>query len=256
MARRRRNNRRRRGRFGVLYKLLSVLVICGAIIAALTLFFRVDTVVVTGQERYTQEEIVAASGVEKGDNLSLLNKNAVRQRIQDALPYIERVKRINRKLPDTLLIEVEECGTPLAVVQDGSAWLVSPLGKIVEQLPAGQAEGYAVIDGCQLLTPTVGTKIALATEYNAKKESLLDLLAALEEAEMLDQVEAIHLEDASTLTMEYGGRFLVEMPYRADYQRKLQTLRLAVEKLETNQTGTIQLLQEDRYAANFIPGNR
>ena len=61
---------------------------------------------------------------------------------------------------------------------------------------------------------------------------------------------------AQIMQREYGGRFLVEMPYRADYQRKLQTLRLAVEKLETNQTGTIQLLQEDRYAANFIPGNR
>ena len=233
-----------------------MLAICAVIIVALTLFFRVETIVVTGTERYTAEEVIQASGVETGDNLFLLNKPTVNQRIRDALPYVERVKRINRKLPDTLLIEVEECGTPLAVVQDGSAWLVSPLGKIVEQLPAGQAEGYAVIDGCQLLTPTVGTKIALATEYNAKKESLLDLLAALEEAEMLDQVEAIHLEDASTLTMEYGGRFLVEMPYRADYQRKLQTRRLAVEKLETNQTGTIQLLQEDRYAANFIPGNR
>ena len=257
MARRRNSSRRRRrGSSGFLYKLLSMLAICAVIIVALTLFFRVETIVVTGTERYTAEEVIQASGVETGDNLFLLNKPTVNQRIRDALPYVERVKRINRKLPDTLLIEVEECGTPLAVVQDGSAWLVSPLGKIVEQLPAGQAEGYAVIDGCQLLTPTVGTKIALATEYNAKKESLLDLLAALEEAEMLDQVEAIHLEDASTLTMEYGGRFLVEMPYRADYQRKLKTLRLAVEKLETNQTGTIQLLQEDRYAANFIPGNR
>ena len=257
MARRRNSSRRRRrGSSGFLYKLLSMLAICAVIIVALTLFFRVETIVVTGTERYTAEEVIQASGVETGDNLFLLNKPTVNQRIRDALPYVERVKRINRKLPDTLLIEVEECGTPLAVVQDGSAWLVSPLGKIVEQLPAGQAEGYAVIDGCQLLTPTVGTKIALATEYNAKKESLLDLLAALEEAEMLDQVEAIHLEDASTLTMEYGGRFLVEMPYRADYQRKLQTLRLAVEKLETNQTGTIQLLREDRYAANFIPGTR
>ena len=258
MARRRGSaRRRRRGSGGFLYKLLSVLLICGCLVAAITLFFRVDTVVITGEKRYTEAEIRQASGVEDGDNLFLLNKYQVIRNIAEALPYIEiENTHIQRKLPDTLLIEVEECGTPLAVVQDGSAWLVSPLGKIVEQLPAGQAEGYAVIDGCQLLTPTVGTKIALATEYNAKKESLLDLLAALEEAEMLDQVEAIHLEDASTLTMEYGGRFLVEMPYRADYQRKLQTLRLAVEKLETNQTGTIQLLQEDRYAANFIPGNR
>ena len=257
MARRRNSSRRRRrGSSGFLYKLLSMLAICAVIIVALTLFFRVETIVVTGTERYTAEEVIQASGVETGDNLFLLNKPTVNQRIRDALPYVERVKRINRKLPDTLLIEVEECGTPLAVVQDGSAWLVSPLGKIVEQLPAGQAEGYAVIDGCQLLTPTVGTKIALATEYNAKEESLLDLLTALEEAGLLDQAEAIHLEDPAVLSMEYAGRFLVEMPNQADYPRKLQALTQAVEQLETNQTGTIQLLREDRYAANFIPGTR
>ena len=45
MARRRHSNRRRRrGNFGFLYKLLSVLVICAAVVMALTLFFRVDTI--------------------------------------------------------------------------------------------------------------------------------------------------------------------------------------------------------------------
>lgn len=54
MARRRHSNRRRRrGNFGFLYKLLSVLVICAAVVMALTLFFRVDTIEVTGTERYT-----------------------------------------------------------------------------------------------------------------------------------------------------------------------------------------------------------
>ena len=77
MARRKRSNRRRRGHFGALYKLLSVLAICAAIVIALTLFFKVDTIVVTGQERYTREEIVEASGVKPGDNLFLMNKNAV-----------------------------------------------------------------------------------------------------------------------------------------------------------------------------------
>ena len=60
MARRRHSNRRhRRGNSGFLYKLLSVLVICGAVVAALTLFFRVDTIEVTGQERYTDDEVIA-----------------------------------------------------------------------------------------------------------------------------------------------------------------------------------------------------
>lgn len=65
MARRRKSNRRRRGSFGFLYKLLSVLVICGAIVAALTLFFRVDTVVITGQQRYTEERSVRPAALPK-----------------------------------------------------------------------------------------------------------------------------------------------------------------------------------------------
>ena len=75
MARRRHSKRRRgRGGFGLLYKLLSVLLICTAIIVAMTLFFRVDNIVITGQHRYTAEEIQAASGVELGSNMYLLNK--------------------------------------------------------------------------------------------------------------------------------------------------------------------------------------
>ncbi|MFR7894241.1 MAG: FtsQ-type POTRA domain-containing protein [Dysosmobacter sp.] len=70
MARRRGSaRRRRRGGSGFLYKLLSVFLICGCLVAAITLFFRVDTVVITGEKRYTEAEIRQASGVEDGDNL-------------------------------------------------------------------------------------------------------------------------------------------------------------------------------------------
>ena len=108
MARRRGSaRRRRRGGSGFLYKLLSVLLICGCLVAAVTLFFRVDTVVITGEKRYTEAEIREASGVADGDNLFLLNKYQVIRNIADALPYIEiENTHIQRKLPDTLLIQV------------------------------------------------------------------------------------------------------------------------------------------------------
>ena len=243
MARRRHSNhRRRRGNFGFLYKLLSVLVICGAVVTALTLFFRVDTIRVTGTERYTAEDVIQASGIETGDNLFLLNKYEAARRIADQLPYIDIEDIwIRRELPDTLLIDVAECGTPLAVVQDGSAWLVSARGKIVEQLPAAQAGDYAVIDGCELLAPSVGTDIALSTEYANQQSSLLALMTALEAADQMDQVDAIHLSDLSQIVMDYAGRFSVEMPYGADYEQALRIVQSVVDTLETNQTGTIHL---------------
>lgn len=101
MARRRGSaRRRRRGSGGFLYKLLSIFLICGCLVAAITLFFRVDTVVITGEKRYTEAEIRQASGVEDGDNLFLLNKYQVIRNIAEALPYIEiENTHIQRKLP-------------------------------------------------------------------------------------------------------------------------------------------------------------
>lgn len=247
MARRRRTRRRRhRGSSGFLYKLLSVLVICACLVAALTLFFRVDTVVVTGQSRYTAQEIQTASGIELGENLLLLNKYAASGNITENLPYIEEI-RIYKQLPDTLQIQVKECATPAALIQDGSAWMVSSSGKIVDQKTPEEAEGFPVITGCTLLAPSVGGEAVLASEYSLQQESLLALLAALDEADMLDQVDEINLEDLSVLRMGYLDRFTVKLPYGADYVMKMKILRMAVESeyVQDNMTGTFDMTRED-----------
>ena len=93
MARRSRRNRRRsRGRFAFLYRLLCFVLICAAIVGALVLFFKVDTISVSGNDRYSRETILAASGVSEGDNLFLLNKYDAAARITEALPYVESVR--------------------------------------------------------------------------------------------------------------------------------------------------------------------
>lgn len=258
MARRRNSSRRRRrGSFGFLYKVLSVFLISGTVIAALTLFFRVDTILVTGAKRYTQEDVIAASGIEFGDNLYLLNKPTVVRQIQETLPYIERVKRIDRKLPDTLLIEVTECGTPLALVQDGGTWLISPRGKIVEMLETEATGTYSVISGCRLLSPAVGTPLALATEYSEQETSLLELIAALENAGMLASMDAIRMDELDYLSMDYMGRFTVRLPYGADYAYKLRFLQAVIdnEKIQDNMTGTIDMRGDDG-RVNFIQNVR
>ena len=245
MARRRNSNRRhRRGSFRFLYKLLSILAICAAVVLALTLFFRVDTIEVTGQQRYSAEEIQKATGISVGDNLYLLNKFDAVNRLQTALPYIEEV-RINRHLPDKLTIEVKECVHTFALSQEGTVWYISPGGRIVDQgEPPAEADA-AVLDGCTLLSPSVGTSLALATEFAAQQESLLSLMSALEHAGVLEKVNAIHLGDLDLLTMDYDGRFQEELRYGADYAQKIRTLEAVVERLESNESGTIRLTRDD-----------
>lgn len=102
-----RKRRRSRGRLGPLFKLLCLLTLVVALTAGATVFFRVEQVVVTGNSRYTQEEIVEVTGIEKGDNLYGWNKFAIAQRLRQTLPYIGEVT-IRRALPSTILITVVE----------------------------------------------------------------------------------------------------------------------------------------------------
>ena len=103
----------------------------------------------------------------------------------------------------------------------------------------------------------MGTKIALATEYTTKQTSLLELLAALGEAGMLEQLDGLRLDNDKELKMDYAGRFTVVMPYEADYAYQLRYLTaiLAGGKIQDNMTGTFDMTQEGG-KVNFIQNVR
>ena len=238
----RRHGRGRRGRrFGVLYKLLTLVVVCAAAVLALTLFFKVESVEVTGNSRYSAQEIQDACGVSLGDNLYLLSKPDMVQRLHQQLPYIDEV-RVTRRLPNTLCIQVTEFSTVYAVEQEGTVWLLTSGGKIVET--AAERGDTPLIDGCELLAPSLGGDVSFALELQNRQESLFALLTALESAELTGDVRAIHLGDPTVLSMDYTERFTVEMPYGADYPRLLRYLTLVIEELETNLTGVIDLTRD------------
>ena len=238
----RRHGRGRRGRrFGVLYKLLTLVVVCAAAVLALTLFFKVESVEVTGNSRYSAQEIQDACGVSLGDNLYLLSKPDMVQRLHQQLPYIDEV-RITRRLPNTLCVQVTEFSTVYAVEQEGTVWLLTSGGKIVET--AAERGDTPIIDGCELLAPSLGGDVSFALELQNRQESLFALLTALESAELTGDVRAIHLGDPTALSMDYTERFTVEMPYGADYPRLLRYLTLVIEELETNLTGVIDLTRD------------
>jgi cell division protein FtsQ len=121
------------------------------------------------------------------------------------------------------------------------------MGKILERLDGSDTGDYSVLTGCELLSPSVGTYLALATEYSRQQESLLSLLAALEDAGMLDRLDGIRLDDVSTLRMDYDGRFTVKLPYDADYPTKLKILQMAIDSdyVQDNMTGTFDMMRDD-----------
>ena len=252
MARRRSkyNRKRARGRFSFLYKLLTFVVICSAISVALALFFKIETVHVTGNERYEDGAVLEASGIQIGGNLFLMNKFNAAENITAALPYIETVQ-IRRQIPTTLQIDVTECVAPAAIKQDGKVWLISGAGKIVDSLELSAWSKHPQITGIALTDPAVGQPMTTEEEQKDTCALLFSLLGQLERKAMMADVQAIHLEDGSTLTIHYLERFDVILPIDADFDYKLEYLSAVVQRLEVNETGTIDMTQSDK--ASFIP---
>ena len=83
-----RTRRKNRGRFGPLLKLLCVIAVGVALTVGATVFFRVETISVSGNRRYTEEDIIVASGIELGDNLYALNKVRIGRNIRTLLPCL------------------------------------------------------------------------------------------------------------------------------------------------------------------------
>lgn len=219
--RRRHNQRKKRGRMGGLYRVVAVLLVLVAVSAGCVVFFRVRTIQVEGAVRYTQEEIVAASGLEEGSYLALLDTVTMARQIRAQLPYVERAA-IRRALPDTVVITVEESAVAAAVKSQGQWWLINAAGKLLEAVGDSGAEGHPQLTGIDLVTPAPGMTAMVAEEEENRWGSALELLRAVEARGETAKLSGVDCSSAGVLTVGYGGRYTLLLPTSVEYQRVTQ----------------------------------
>lgn len=249
MEKKRNRRRRRRGRLSFLWKPICTVIAVVAIVLAVTSFFRMEHITVTGMSRYSEQEVLDASGLELGSNLYFINKFEVKKELFRRLPYVEEI-RINRQLPDTLLIEVREC-TAEAAVRDGETyWLLSGNGKLLEQTQS-LVLPCVVLYGIELVEPAVSEQAVFKNESAYRANVALTLLREAERRGMRGRIVSLNLADDTALNLDYLGRFAVRIPWTADVGYKLDTLDTVVNYLENNETGRIDLMTEGK--ASFIP---
>ena len=266
--RRRRRRARRDGTPTVLVLLCLLLTVVSIILAA-TLFFKIETVTLTGDTRYSQQHVAEASGLKAGDNLVLFDKISVKAGIYEACPYLDTVQ-IRRRYPSGIEIIVTEC-EPVAVIQDEKAeipdpeddtktvtigetgcWLMDRNGKLLERIPYSQPSELPRIYGLTLTDPKIGTSAEILQE-DAKKPLFL-LLNTAEDDGILQDIGGMDFAEPYAIRFNYLNRFVVKLGSTEDLDVKLRYLHLIVEeKLGSNAAGTLDL--SDIQTARFIPNN-
>ena len=248
MARQRRHSsrHRRRGRFSGLYRVISVLAVAAALIVACVVFFRINEVTVAGNERYTAEEIIEASGIRTGDNLIALSKSRVAGNLIARLPYVRSVS-IDRLLPDGVLISVTEHVAAAAVSDGEDWWYIAEQGKLLERVAApGQV---MTITGLTAEDPVLSDPLRVAEEDGDTLSYVLALLTELATREMLADCTALDCTAATSITLSYDI-YQVKLPRRPDYGEYLALLQAAIasEEMPQGVPGTFDLTVQDGHA--------
>lgn len=206
--RRHKSRRRSRGRFPGLYKAASAVLILAAVVAACAVFFRVEEIQVTGNARYTAQQIVEVTGVKTGDNLFMIDRARLARKLQNELPYIQTVS-VRRAFPDGLVITVTEGQAVAAIAHEGQWWLMDQAGKLLEA--AATPGGHATVTGLSPLAPAAGTALATGQEQRPRLARLRELLEALEENRLLDKLDSVDLSEDYLVRFTLDGRFHVEL---------------------------------------------
>ena len=248
----------------MLMKILTVIAVVVAITLGLSVFFKVEKVMVHGNKAYDAYTIQENGGIELGSNLLSLNNTRACGKIMAALPYVENV-RIGIKLPDTVNIYVEEIEIAYAITtKDGTNWLMTSAGKVVEQIDSGTASAYTKIEGVYLDDPKPGqqaravevvqettTATEAASEPTedmstmitgaARLNAALNILQQLEKNDIVGAAASIDVGSLSNIELWYGQRFQVKLGDANNMDIKIAWMKSAVNQRSEYDMGILDV---------------
>lgn len=246
------HRRRKLKNVGVAVSIISCCLIIGVILS-LTVFFRSETFEVEGEEHYSAQDIIDASGMTLGENLFLCDKGAGEEKIESELPYVEEAK-ISIKIPSTMVITVTESRPAFLFQNNGEYIVVSSQGKVLEKV-TGSVDKYdaSVVVGCTVKKADVGKEIKF------KEKGVLAILKTIANAlsdNEFSGIKEIDLSNTANVSLNYSNRIkiILGLPDEINYKVKVAKIIIS-DKLTETDRGILDVsgCKEKNKASYFKP---
>lgn len=237
-ARRRRNRRKKM----IIRAVLGSFFLLAAVILVLVLFFNINTITVSGDDVYSDTDIIEASDVKIGDNLIFVSSKKINRKITETLPYAGSIK-IKRRLPASLEIIVTKTEAKYAVMADGAYMLLDGSGKVLEKGLSFVGENITLASLGKVTAADTGKTIALENEQVFEK--LIKLENACKETGITG-ITSVNITEIYDIKLVYQGRITLILGDTdgANLTHKLSLAREAIKTQDAeNNTyrGTINL---------------
>ena len=238
--------------------LLIVVAVVLALIFGMAIFFKVDVekITVSGADKYSELEIVEASGIMDGENLLSISESRISSNIQAALPYVYKV-RVGIKLPDTVKIEIEELDVAYAIEsEDGSWWLMRSDSVLVEKVSSADAGQHTKILGVQVLAPEQGMQAQAmqpviedengetipVTVYASEQLAVAVSIAQfLEDNGVIGQAASIDVSNITDIQLWYGQQYQIMLGNNLELGYKIRAMKASIDQMGDYQSGVLDV---------------
>ncbi|MBQ9483707.1 MAG: FtsQ-type POTRA domain-containing protein [Ruminiclostridium sp.] len=203
---REKKKRRKRGSNVVYYVMLSILAVIIFAILSVTVLFNTERIIVEGESDYTDEQIIAASGLKGDENLVRLSTAGIPERMLYKLVKLDSVS-VEKVFPSTIKIKVTRSVPMVSFSYGGKNYVISHIGRVMyidsEDVDCMHVIGYKPAESV-----VVGSFIKAENE---EQDKLIQQISAAVEKIGLTNITSLNITDTLDIIMTYDARVEIHL---------------------------------------------
>lgn len=211
-----RRKKRNKLRKFLIWFLAIVVIMAVGVVLSLTAFFGIENITVSGNERYTEEEILNQCSISTGENLFLADTKNAADMLELNLPYIYNAE-IKRKLPSTIELVITEAEPAYYIKNKDKTFILLDDNFKVLETEAEKGSGIAV-KKAKVSEASAGRHIVFENEDTG--ECLKKLSQAVRDNDF-NEITAIYSNNISDNYAVYDNRIEFKLGTCDDLEQKI-----------------------------------
>lgn len=224
--------RKKKNRFRrvLIWMLVAVLIAAVLVVLSLTVFFKIETITVKGNARYSSDQILAQCTIDKDENLFLADVSKSKETLEQTLPYIYNVD-IKRKLPATIELNITECEPSFYITNEDETFLLLDDNLKVLELNAVEKNGIEIKSAGVDSSSLAGQQLKVSDE---NKLECIQKLCSCVNQNHFDKITAVYSNSLTDNYVVYDNRIQFKLGNCSDLETKIYQALASCEKLEAS----------------------
>ena len=180
--------------------------------------FKIKTVSITANEKYSYDEILKASGIVEGQELYGIDVKQIKFNIKEMLTYAESVS-VTQIPPSTVNIDIKTEKGLFGIMLGGDYYILSRSFRVIDKINVvgntNAEKDFIPPDGIITFETDTVKKCYTGEKIEFTDSDIFDCLKDIakladENGEMLSAINSIDVTNKFKVVMNYGDRFLIK----------------------------------------------